>query len=107
MELNNEIKDKLTERFLKRMGEPTTPIIRSVYFDLLDGYHIVNVSTRGKFTMVEIKYSKNGYEHHFLGISAKNPKDELDVARGVKVAFEDAMIKLFTKFYLDEYRRTN
>lgn len=102
MELDEEIKQKLTVRLLKRMGAPISPIVRDIYCDLIEGEHTVNVSRRGKFTMAEIKYYKNGYEHHFLGIAAKNPNDEQDIARGINVAFEDAAMKLFQKFYVEE-----
>jgi len=102
MELNDEIKLKLTERFIKVIGEPFSPVVEEIYNDLLCGEHSVEVSTHKKYTIVEITYPKNGYTHHFLGVSAKHPNDDKDAYYGLKIAMNKALGSLIQKFYLEE-----
>lgn len=102
MELKSEIKTKLTERFLKMLGDPFSPVITEVYIDLLMGEHSIDVATHSKYTIAEISYERNGYEYHFLGVSARHPNDEKDVHYGIKVAVEKALGELMQKFYFDE-----
>ncbi len=105
MELDSTIKQKLTERFLKILGDPFSPVVEDIYIDLLNGVHSIEVITRGKYTIAEILYQRNGYTHHFLGVSARNPNDEADTYYGVKVAVEKALGELFQKFYFEEQYR--
>lgn len=102
MELDKELKHKITERFLKKLGKPISQNIAHIYSDLLMGEHETNILFFGKYTISEIKYNRNGYIHHFLGISAKNPKDSENRNYGIKIATEYALTKLISKFYFDE-----
>jgi len=102
MELDEQLKQKITERFLKRLGEPVSFVIEDIYGDLLSGDHKVNIMTRGKFTVAEVMYYRNGYNHHFLGVAAKNPKDVGNTSIGIKKSVEDALTKLLTKFYIED-----
>jgi len=102
MELDEEIKIKITERLFRRIFEQIPEELNNICMELLDGKYLVNITTRGKFTIAEIKYYRNGYIHHFLGISAKNPNDVADPSHGIKVAVEEALLKLLAKFYTDE-----
>jgi hypothetical protein len=102
MKLDFNTKQKLTERILRKIGVPESIKMIDIYVDLLSGLHIVNIMTRGKFTVVEIKYERNGYCHHFLGVSAKNPNDVVNATIGIKNAMEDAITKLLIKFIFEE-----
>jgi len=102
MILEEKLKQKITKRFLKKMGSPLTNDMKDIYLDLLNGEHTIKGMFRGKYTVVEILYEKNGYEHHFLGVAAKNPKDFQNTEHGLRVASEEAFMKLFVKFYLEE-----
>ncbi len=102
MELDEELKHKITKRFLKRLGNPTSQTVGHIYSDLLMGEHKVNIMICGKYTIAEIEYYRDGYTHHFLGISAKNPKDSPSENYGIKIATEYALMKLISKFYFDE-----
>jgi len=102
MELDEELKHKITERFLKRLGKPVSQTIAHIYSDLLMGRHSVDITTCGKYTIAEIKYYRDGYIHHFLGISAKNPKDVRNGHYGIKIVTEKALMELISKFYFDE-----
>lgn len=105
MELNKEIKQKITKRFLKKLGEPVSQSIRNVFSDLLKGEHIAtNIIICGKYIIAETRYYKDGYIHHFLGVSAKNPKDDEDKNYGIKLAVERSLIELITKFYYNRYK---
>jgi hypothetical protein len=105
MELDNKLKQKITKDFLENFGEPIYEKEEEIYDDLYKGLHSVNIIRRGKFTIAEIKYCRDGYEHHFLGVAAKNPNDEPDINRGIIVATEKALYELLSKFYLDEYEK--
>ena len=105
MELDFDLKQKLTERILRKIGEPISLEMEDIYLDLIDGKHDVNVMIRGKFTNTELMYERNGYCHHFLGVSAKNPHDVASVEVGIKNALEDSIIKMLSKFLVEEYRR--
>lgn len=100
MELNKEIKQKITERCLKRIGKDILFYIKDIFVDLLSGKHSIDITNCGKFTIAEIKYYRDGYTHHFIGVSAKNPKDINNKYIGIKIAVEDALDKLITDFIL-------
>ncbi len=102
MKLNNEIKIKLTERFLRTLGEPLSDVVEDIYVDLCDGKHEVYITMHEKFTIAEIVYHRNNYAHHFLGVTSKHPNDEEDTFYAVKVATEKALMSLFQKFYFEE-----
>jgi len=102
MELDQEQKQKIIRKFLKRLGKPVSRIVAGIYVDLLMGKHLINITTRGKFTIAETKFYRCGYIHHFLGVSAKNPNDVADRNYGIKVAVEESLLKLIQKFYFDE-----
>lgn len=101
MELNLEHRENISERFLRGLKDPIDIVDLDICIDLLKGRYTANITTRGKFTIAEIKYFKNGYEHHFLGISAKNPNDKPNSSYGIKVAVKKALMELVTKFYLE------
>ncbi len=105
MQLDEQLKQNITKKYLKELGRTISsmsPVVNDIYMDLLSGDHSINITTRGKFTIAEVKYYRNGYEHHFLGVTAKNPNDEADWNYGVKVAVGEALLKLITKFYFEE-----
>jgi hypothetical protein len=102
MKLDEKLKQKITYAFLKRMGEPVSLNIDDIYIDLLGGMHSIDITICEKFTIAEVKYFRNGYDYHFLGISAKNPNDVENRFYGIKVAAEEALLKLLVKFYFNE-----
>ena len=102
MKLKLETTQKIIEKFLKKMGEPFSPVVEDIYFDLLNGEYSIDITTFGKFTVAEIIYYKNDYEYHFMGISAKNPDDEPNPSYGIKNAVKDALGKILAKFYIEE-----
>lgn len=102
MELNLEQRENISERFLRGLEDTIDIVGIDVCIDLLKGRYTANITTRGKFTIAEIKYNKNGYEHHFLGVSAKNPNDKPNPNYGIKVAVNKAFMELITKFYIGE-----
>lgn len=105
MELDEQLKQNITKKYLKELGRSLSsisPVVNDIYMDLLSGDHSINITTRGKFTIAEVKYHRNGYTHHFLGVTAKNPNDKADWNYGVEVAVEKALFDLITKFYFDE-----
>jgi hypothetical protein len=110
MELDLEIKQKLTERFLRKINEKLTEDItenidiNDVYYGLLDGKHTIYITRHKKFTIAEVEYFRNNYVYHFFGISARNPYDEEEQTYGIKIAVEEAILKLLTKFYFDEIK---
>lgn len=103
MELKQNLKLKLTERFLRKVDVSIRNEIDDVVLDLLNGEHNVVIATTGKYTISDIAYTKNGYEHHFIGVSSKNPCDADDDYYGIKVATEKALLSLISKFYIAEF----
>ena len=99
MRISEELKNKLTQRYLKKLGEQIQLIDENIIFDLLDGQHSISIEIHGKYTIAEIEYYRNGYNHHFLGIAAKNLNDEFDTNYGIKVAVEHALLNLLAIFY--------
>jgi len=102
MELDLNQKEHISERFLRDLEDAIDIVGIDICIDLLKGRYTANITTRGKFTIAEIKYCKNNYEHHFLGIAAKNPDDKANPTYGIKVAVKKALMELVMKFYVEE-----
>jgi len=107
MELDFDLKQKLTERILGKFGEPEYNVTEEIYNDLLDGEHSVNIMTTGRYTIADVEYYRNGYCHHFLGVSARNPNDDVNEVLGIKAALEDSITKLLSKFLFEEFKRSD
>jgi len=102
MTLNEDIKQKITKRFLRDVGKPESNNIEEIYLDLLNGEHTIQVTIIGKYTVAEVIYLRNEYEHHFIGVSSRNPKDTYNMYYGLRNSVEDALKKLLEKFYREE-----
>jgi len=102
MTLNEDIKQKITKRFFRNVGKPESKNMEEIYLDLLNGEHTIQVTILGKYTVAEVIYLRNGYKHHFIGISSRNPKDTYNIYCGLRNSVEDALTKLLEKFYREE-----
>ena len=102
MTLNEDIKQKITKRFLRDVGKPESKNMEEIYLDLLNGEHTIEVTISGKYTIAEVMYYRNEYKHHFVGVSSRNPKDTYNMYYGLRNSVEDALTKLLEKFYNEE-----
>lgn len=103
MILDEDLKQEITLQYLENVAEDAEnyhkfinkyPDVRKLINDLKSGKHKVVITMFGKYTVAETIYTTNGYTHHFLGITAKNPEDESDIFYGIIVAVERSLYEL-------------
>jgi len=93
VDVPREAQDKIIERTIKLYEEEYGKIPNGLRMRLMTCYHELNVTCFEKYTVAEVVYRFEGYNHHFFGLAVRNPNEE-DTPTGVSIAYRLALIEL-------------
>jgi len=94
--LSEDAIDTVVSRTLDKFDREIMKIDPVLYEDILTADFHPKFTHVDKYTIAEITYDFNGYDHHFIGVSAKHPKDKRS-AEGEINALREALCQLIVR----------
>jgi hypothetical protein len=80
------------------------PVYGEAIRNILRGRYDLIIKIYDKFTIAELVVPFDNYQHHYFGLSVKNPKDDINLFKATGLAFREALTSLCMNISIREMK---